>query len=136
MAENIIFLWIKYQLIILCKSGLSGHISSNSDRACDKSYKNLAQRIATVNVQCLVMIQLIRFLKLQNKPSGTNFDLKVGPKKSKFLIILIENFRCLFYRNTSSKSGNRTWNWPRIRYGLLWRRQRQLIRRSVSYWEF
>ena len=85
MVENIIFLSIKYQLIILCKSGLSWE--SNFDRPCEvvhvtwtMSNFNSGRRIAMVNVQCSIMIPFIRFTKLQNRPTGMDFDLKVVPK--------------------------------------------------------
>ena len=41
---------------------------------------NSGRHIAMVNVQCSIMIPFIRFTKLQNRPTGMDFDLKVVPK--------------------------------------------------------
>ena len=43
---------------------------------------NSGRRIAMVNVQCSIMIPLIRFTKLRNRPTGMDFDLKVVPKNN------------------------------------------------------
>ena len=98
-----------------------------------------------VNVQCSIMMPFIRFTKLQKRPTGMDFDLKVVPKNklSKFSIFLTENFRCLFHGTTTPKSRNWTWRWARIGYGLL-RRSRKSVgyrdhnttRKSVGYREF
>ena len=129
MVENITFLSIKYQLIILCKLGLSWE--SNFDRPCEVVHVQFKFRPAYCNGQCSMLnhdtVHKIHEVAKQTDRNG--FRLEGGSEKySKFSIFLTENFRCLFHGITTPKSRNWTWRWARIGYGLLRR-----SRKSIGY---